>query len=319
MAEVILAIVGLALALKPFSYPTGFISIYGPTGIIVSIFGSSVTWRVQLEILTTARDDDALAFKKWTVDECNMTAITGAIIAQLVISSLSLDLLSQTHWSARACLMFSLVASLMAVYFAAMQSRKIGRLFKGEEIRTWIRKGRVDKTRELISRLQTLGTGENFIRECDYVSEQVRGMKGHRTNMDITPAPSSLLSLSAPSMLLSASVFTFLAGIGVYLGFLYGKRFNTGHGIDDDRNIFIVYIIALGLCSLVYYFASWIMPSIGEMYNMGREKHFGDVFAGSLLFEFRSALQYRERMIKYELEEATKRAESKTTRDKRKV
>ncbi|KAF3156426.1 hypothetical protein TWF225_011669 [Orbilia oligospora] len=119
-------------------------------------------WRTQLEVLSGMRDEDALAFKKWIIDECNMTAITGAIIAQLVISSLSLDLLNETHWSARACFMFSLVASLMAVYFAATQSRKIGILFKGKDIRSWMRGGQPDFTEELILAVRSAESFEDY-------------------------------------------------------------------------------------------------------------------------------------------------------------
>ncbi|EGX48528.1 hypothetical protein AOL_s00080g157 [Orbilia oligospora ATCC 24927] len=211
-----------------------------------------------------------------------MTAITGAIIAQLVISSLSLDLLNETHWSARACFMYSLVASLMAVYFAATQSRKVGILFKGKDIRSWMRKGRPDYTEELILAIRSAESLEDHenIRRGEYkrfkdrraARKGLRAQKGfgwdeidHLISVNITPALTSLLSLSAPSMLLSNSVFTFLTGIGIYLGFLYTRQLGLGSAFDDDRNVFIVYVVGLGVCGMVYYIASSVRADIRDL------------------------------------------------------
>ncbi|KAK6496905.1 hypothetical protein TWF481_001886 [Arthrobotrys musiformis] len=287
-------LIGLVAALlpviEPFYTPAAslylFIRLYGVAGIVGFWFGNIETWKTLLEVLARLQDEDALAFKKWIIDEYNMTAIAGAIIAQLVISSLSLDLLNETHWSARACLMYSLVASLMAVYFAATQSRKLGRLFKGTEIRAWIRKGRKDNTEEIFCALKAVKTSEDY-EECErncqeFINSLQSASAEEETStvripinfyanlwtrkpvldprslqyIDVLPAPTSLLSLSAPSMLLSTSVFAFLAGIGVYLGFLYTKKLGLGSGVDDDRNVFFVYVIGLGICGVVYLTAS---------------------------------------------------------------
>ncbi|KAF3116857.1 hypothetical protein TWF706_000081 [Orbilia oligospora] len=264
--------------MSPFSSFALFIRIYGVAGIFVFFFGSIMIWRTQLEVLSGMRDEDALAFKKWIIDECNMTAITGAIIAQLVISSLSLDLLNETHWSARACFMFSLVASLMAVYFAATQSRKIGILFKGKDIRSWMRGGQPDFTEELILAVRSAESFEDYenirnrehmllqnaLRSASRKGRQIQKFFGRNAedpffsliSVSTAPAFTSLISLSAPSMLLSHSVFTFLTGIGIYLGFLYTKQLGLGSAFDDDRNVFIVYVIGLGVCITVYYAAS---------------------------------------------------------------
>src|SRR5271155_218953 len=62
-----------------------------------------------------------------------------AIVAQISVTALSLDNLSQTHWIARAFLVFSVISSLMAVYYATTQQRTMGRLLQPTQVRGWIR------------------------------------------------------------------------------------------------------------------------------------------------------------------------------------
>ncbi|KAK6344693.1 hypothetical protein TWF718_006652 [Orbilia javanica] len=277
-----------------------FTSVYGGTrGIFVFFFGSSITLKTQVEVMCNLEDEDALAFKKWMIDECNMTAITGAIIAQLVISSLSLDRINETHWLTRACLVYSLVASLMAVYFAATQSRKIGRLFKGKDIRSWLRKGRRDPGEEFLEKLRsTKSTIAEITSTAEYTrlarfspSTDSRPIKiwALAEARDVMPALASIVSLSAPSMLLSTSLFAFLSGIGVYLGILYTKRLGLGSGVDDDRNVFIIYILGLGVCGTVYYIASSVTTEAASL------------SLSPFLAEFTKLLRAREEMLAGEL------------------
>ncbi|KAF3212399.1 hypothetical protein TWF106_009770 [Orbilia oligospora] len=88
--------------------------------------------------------------------------------------------------------------------------------------------------------------------------------KGADPRSTIMPALTSLISLSAPSMLLSMSLFTFLTGIGIYLGFLYTKNVDSSSMVDDNRNVFVVYIIALGVCGFVYYVASSVSAEVRD-------------------------------------------------------
>ncbi|KAK6540716.1 hypothetical protein TWF694_008107 [Orbilia ellipsospora] len=252
-----------------------YIYLYGGfTGVILRLFGSTATWKTQLEILSGFKDEDALAFRQWIIDGCNMTAITGTIIAQLVITSFSLGLVNQTHWTARGCFVYSLVSSLMSVYFASTQSRNVGRLFTGPQIRSWIR-GEWIPMDEYLSKLRTAAHREDIEIDVIFkdsrakairpvtntsVSRVVTNISPRRDNNTgwalITPAATSVLALSAPFMLLSTSLYTFLAGIGLYFGFLYSKKIDMDSGFNDDRNILIVYLVAIGVCSGAYLIAT---------------------------------------------------------------
>jgi hypothetical protein len=57
-----------------------------------------------------------------------------AIVAQIAITGLSLNFLSQTHWVARTCFVLSLTFALMAVYYSTTQQRTLGRLLKAKGV-----------------------------------------------------------------------------------------------------------------------------------------------------------------------------------------
>ena len=66
------------------------------------------------------------------------------------------------------------------------------------------------------------------------------------------PAAASVLTISAPSMLLSASLNSFLIGLGVYLGFVWTRNLDSDATSDGSRDVFIVYITCLAVFYGVY-------------------------------------------------------------------
>lgn len=150
-------------------------------------------------------------------------------MAQIAITALSLADLSQTHWTARGLFTFSLVSSIIAVYYAGSQHRTIGRCLSASQIKAWI-----------VSDEGFDGTGF-FYRDTQKYMSDVR-----------KPAASSILSISAPVLLLSASLNSFLAGFGVYLGFVWTKSLDEEATAGDSRNVFLVYVIGLGVCYGIY-------------------------------------------------------------------
>ncbi|KAK6522950.1 hypothetical protein TWF281_002377 [Arthrobotrys megalospora] len=158
----------------------------------------------------------------------------------------------------------------MAVCFAATQSRKIGRLFSGEEIRSWIRQGRSDRSGELISKFQSAKDA------ADYEEAAKQHQQLEWDPLDITPSVTSVIALSATSILLSSAVFTFLTGIGIYLGFLYGKKLNMSSGDNDNRNVLIVYLIGLGSCIAVYSVASNFAAKATDLKSLSMLREFRD-------------------------------------------
>ncbi|KAF2741391.1 hypothetical protein EJ04DRAFT_571493 [Polyplosphaeria fusca] len=255
--------------------------LYRPLGAVaMSLFGKQSVWRAQVEVLShpiqlgryerrsrrnpgsdpggnpggnpggpngngngAARDpqwlpgDDgfldqaAKEFKEIVQNESNRVSVAGAMIASVIITALGLDFLSQSHWSARALWISSLVTALLATYYAGDLIWKIGRLFSGRQVRAWIR--RTDVT--MIQVLQD----DSLM---------------NRTNLRdmICPALPSVLTVSAPGVLLAASLLFLLLGFGVYLGFIWTRILDTEAGHDDSRDVFIVYIVVLSLCYVIY-------------------------------------------------------------------
>ena len=68
----------------------------------------------------------------------------------------------------------------------------------------------------------------------------------------LVPAPSSVLTVSAPGLLLSASLYFLLIGFGVYLGFMWTRALDDLAGPDDNRDVFIIYLVSLIFCYGLY-------------------------------------------------------------------
>jgi hypothetical protein len=50
-------------------------SWYGPSGLVLFLFGSRTTWRMQAQVLGQLKEEDALGFKKSVYDECTMVSV----------------------------------------------------------------------------------------------------------------------------------------------------------------------------------------------------------------------------------------------------
>jgi len=153
----------------------------------------------------------------------------GAIITAVAVTALGFPELSQSHWVARAFWISSLVTALLAVYYAGNLVWKVGRLFSGSEIRTWLR-------------------GNNQGIQDILGGEEIR----HGILKTLTPALSSVLIVSAPGLLFSASVLCLLLGFGIYLGFVWTRALDTASGHGDSRSVFIVYLLVIAVFYVVY-------------------------------------------------------------------
>jgi hypothetical protein len=146
--------------------------------------------------------------------------VKGTIVAQIAITALSLADLSNTHWVARASFTFSLVSATMAVYYATSQYRKLGRCLHADEVKAWIH------------------PPETMLLSPDALLRQ--------------------LIVSAPNMLLSASLNAFLVGLGVYFGYVWTRNLDESAGPSASRAVFIVYVVGLALCYGIYALSSLV-------------------------------------------------------------
>lgn len=205
----------------------------------------------------------------------------------MAITGLSLDKLSQVHWIVKGFFALSLLSSLMAVYYATTQQRAFGQLIKATQVRRWIR-GRDSKA---LGRAPTY-KGEFLFRFCKRigVSESTRLFRlsqlstlsnlpngGHGdpadfkpTSSDLesmeneiiiqcfTPSVASVITISAPQVLLATSLLSLLVGLGMYFAYLWTRNLDAGAGEHHSRNVMAFYLAALVACVGVYSISRFI-------------------------------------------------------------
>ena len=135
----------------------------------------------------------------------------------------------------------------MVVYYACGQQRIMGRLLYPKQIRDWIR-----------GKPFPLDDGEGLLaisRDIYQILRNGRGMEW-RWSGPFLPGVASVITVSAPELLLSASLNSFLVGLGVYLGFIWTRNLDLPTGANDSRDVFIVYIVSIALCYIVYSLSS---------------------------------------------------------------
>ena len=88
----------------------------------------------------------------------------------------------------------------------------------------------------------------DYIRENDYARPNL----ARDLVRSFAPDPSSVLTVSAPGLLLSASLYFLLIGFGVYLGFMWTRALDDLAGPDDNREVFIIYVVSLIFCYGLY-------------------------------------------------------------------
>jgi hypothetical protein len=115
---------------------------------------------------------------------------------------------------------------MIAVYYASRQHRVMGRCLNSSQIKAWI-----ENDEGALSRL---------------VSRDLNSTQRRK------PAASSILTISGPVIMLSASLNSFLAGFGVYLGIIWTKGLDEDADPGDSRNVFLLYDIGLGVCYYIY-------------------------------------------------------------------
>lgn len=153
-------------------------------------------------------------------------------MVQIALTALSLDGLSRAHWTARASFVLSLVSACTAVYLTRSQYRAFRRFVNAEDIREWIE-----------------ASHRKPFAECGRAAED-------RYSVTISiPRASSVITLSAPFALLAVALHSFLAGFGIWLGFVQtrnlGQYYATTHGDNDGLTVFLIYAVGLGTCYTV--------------------------------------------------------------------
>ena len=133
------------------------------------------------------------------------------------------------HWTVRAFFSASMLFGIFSVVCATSQHKTIGLLNDPTALRLWLSTGKPSK------------------------AHTTRGPKAYPPPYDTLPLESSIsafLAIQFPRTLLNLAVFLYLIGFCLYLVFSW--RDQIPDGSSDYRNIFIVFIVCLGLF-IIYY------------------------------------------------------------------
>lgn len=227
---------------------------YGrPLGwVLTTLPGNTATEYERIErVVLHGSDAEALRFRDSVITECSMTAVAGAIIAQVALTALSLPSLSLAHWTARACLLFATVAGCLSVYYACTLSRDVGKCYQPQLVRDWL----------------SLMTPKRRT-EVDDKKERTASLSG-------------IFILSAPYTMMSYSILAFITGLAIYQGFVWTRALDTDAGKTNSRNVFIAYIVSTGFCQL-FFFSAGVIKAIESllMYRMKPREWIGNAGNG---------------------------------------
>lgn len=144
------------------------------------------------------------------------------------------------HWAARAFFILSLVSSIIAVYYATKQYRIMGRCLYAGQVKGWIQ-------------------------------NQKKKEKTNWPSIKFTKFASvaSVITVSAPNMLLSFSLNAFLVGLGIYLGFTWTQSLDEIAGDSGSRAVFITYMVGLCVCYGIYALSSTVVAD--QTYESDRQ------------------------------------------------
>jgi hypothetical protein len=184
-----------------------------------------------------------------------------AIIAQVAITALSLESLSQANWTAKAAFVASLVTGCLSVYFACTIQQQLNQLSTTAQMRMWLSKanpkqGERRDRRE--GRDESKSSWANDMsRLYNYLADVFWKLQNTELATEIererVPSVNVALMLTTPTQLLTFSLSAFLVGLGVYLGFIWSHNLDPETGKRGSGYVLIVYVAFTVLALMTYY------------------------------------------------------------------
>ncbi|KAK1755822.1 hypothetical protein QBC47DRAFT_381399 [Echria macrotheca] len=203
----------------------------------------------RLEVLLNGSEDEKTGLKKSQMDLCQFVGLTAALFASVAATSLQSPSLPQTHWSVRAVWTVTMVFSVLSAFSAYFAFTALSRLRSTGDIVGFY-----------------AGVPEHCLRR--WLSEQTETRRIYELGFMGPVLISDYLSL--PGQLLNYSLITYLLGLGLSCLLPFTVP-STSEGTDSDRNVFIFFILGLGL-SLSFIILSRVFLSINRTAYVKRLK-----------------------------------------------
>ncbi|KAJ4247808.1 hypothetical protein NW762_013017 [Fusarium torreyae] len=203
----------------------------------------------RIEKAISSSDEELSRLREPLSSSLNMVAVAGAIVAQIAITGLSLNSMTQAHWTAPAFLVASLVFGTISVYVSFVLQQEINGLFKPVDFVGWLSRLNSDEAsrvpvwvpRRFAPPLRRIATGLSVstVQQATSNTQLEQGMVNRE------PSPVAAIMLAAPSGLLGLSLNAFLIGFGIYLGCVHGGNLIPEYGKRGSLGILIFYIVAV--------------------------------------------------------------------------
>ena len=178
-------------------------------------------------------------------------------MGQVALTSLALPALSQTHWFVHVSFVISILAGLLAVYFAVVSQKLVAGLTSARQLRAWLtipmRRNFqiwVDNLEKHLHNMEAL-RDQHFSRIQEDRPAQLGQLEADQFKASFIPreaSGSAVVLLGAPSILLGFSLSMFLLGLGLYLLFVWLRNLDPLASQTSSRAVFLFYVtITFGL------------------------------------------------------------------------
>lgn len=188
-----------------------------------------------------------------------MIGVAGAIIAQIALTALTLPELESAHWTAQASFVICLVSGALSVFFSCVLQSILSGLHTPQQFRDWITEGLDPESKEILDTIDQLKQDPRLESRQD-IKEAVL-FAGGFLRISRLPRPSlyAALILTSPLQLLRLALAALLVGFGVYFGFNYSARLQSGDG-GSALAVLITYIVCVSLG-----LANFYIPFVGKL------------------------------------------------------
>lgn len=172
-----------------------------------------------------------------------LSCAQGAIIAQVAISAISLTGLENSHWTAEAFFVISLVTGCLSVFFSCAISPAFHGLHSAEDIKDFLTKPTPSvNTRKFNLAVSQLRKHKDQLNEFSEDEINILRELVERGRWKVASAYAAIM-LVVPMTLLKVALNAFLIGLGIYLGKMYTANLIPSYGFGSI-GVLVFYLVS---------------------------------------------------------------------------
>ncbi|CAN9113478.1 unnamed protein product [Alternaria alternata] len=195
-------------------------------------YGPWYMWRIWLlfdckdlevleNLINDGQDEQVLEMRDAKLKQFKLVTLVGALLATLALQALSLPVLEETIFVARASFIVSTMLSLLATFFTLIQQREVGVIRDARSFRRWLSNG-----------VQYYNARERLVWQSSLTS---------------------LTLVEAPYELISLAVASFVAGMSAYVWDVWkdGLKAQKEQGLDGVA-VVVYFAVATGFAFTMF-------------------------------------------------------------------